>query len=198
MSKKSGIIFVVAGAVLIASALLLFLYNDYTQRRAGQNAELLMEDLHSVLEENTDFSQPDTTEATPEDMPVITIDGYEYIGYISVPELSLELPVMSDWDYTRLKIAPCRHFGSLYEDNIVIAAHNYKRHFKYISRLEPGAQVIFTDVNGRANIYSLVSSAILSDDAVDAVQNSGYDLVLYTCTPGGSARTVLFCNRSLT
>lgn len=196
MSKKSGIIFVAAGAVLIASALLLFLYNDYTQRRAGQTAELLMEDLHSVLEDNTDFSQPDITEALTQDMPVITIDGYEYIGYISIPKLNLELPVMSDWDYTRLKIAPCRHFGSIYEDNLVIAAHNYKRHFKYISRLKPDDQVIFTDANGIAVFYNLVSSETLSDDAVDAVQNSGYDLVLYTCTPGGSARTVLFCNRS--
>ena len=30
---------------------------------------------------------------------------------------------------------------------------------------------------------------------VDAVKNSGYDLVLYTCTYGGKTRIVVFCDR---
>ena len=102
----------------------------------------------------------------------------------------------SEWDYNRLKIAPCRHFGSSRTDDLVIAAHNYKTHFGSLSKLRSGAEVIFTDMDGIENRYVLVRDPeTLAPDAVDAVQNSGYDLVLYTCTPGGATRVVAFCDR---
>lgn len=208
MPKKSGIIFVTMGAVLMLSALLLFLYNGYEERRAGQEAELLLDDIQSAIAEETDptigpteieieiTENTEPTETLPAEMPVVMIDGYEYIGYVSIPDLELELPVMAEWDYNRLKIAPCRHFGSSRTDDLVIAAHNYKTHFGSLSSLEIGAEVIFTDMDGIENRYTLMKEPeTLAPDAVDAVQNSGYDLVLYTCTPGGATRVVAFCDR---
>lgn len=205
MPKKAGIIFVTIGVVLILSALLLFLYNGFENRRAGQQAESLMDDIHSAMTEETDPAtkpteiEKDITESQETlsaEMPVVMIDGYEYIGYISVPDLELELPVMAEWDYSRLKIAPCRHFGSSRTNDLVIAAHNYKTHFGSLSKLKSGAEVIFTDMEGIENRYVLMKDPeTLAPDAVDAVQNSGYDLVLYTCTPGGATRVVAFCDR---
>lgn len=217
MPKKAGIIFVMLGVVLILSALLLFLYNGLEDRRAGQQAESLMDDIHSAMTEETDpttkpteIEKPTETEkpteieiestepqeTLPAEMPVVMIDGYDYIGYVSIPDLELELPVMAEWDYSRLKIAPCRHFGSSRTDDLVIAAHNYKTHFGSISKLKSGAEVVFTDMDGIENRYVLMKDPeTLAPDAVDAVQNSGYDLVLYTCTPGGATRVVVFCDR---
>lgn len=209
MPKKAGIIFVTIGVVLIFSALLLFLYNGLEDRRAGQQAESLMDEIHSAMTEETDPTTKPTeieteigieitepTETLPAEMPVVMIDGYEYIGYLSIPTLELELPVMAEWDYSRLKIAPCRHFGSSRTDDLVIAAHNYKTHFGSLSKLESGAEVIFTDMDGIENHYVLMKDPeTLAPDAVDEVQNSGYDLVLYTCTPGGATRVVAFCDR---
>ena len=209
MPKKAGIIFVTIGVVLIFSALLLFLYNGLEDRRAGQQAESLMDEIHSAMTEETDPTTKPTeieteigieitepTETLPAEMPVVMIDGYEYIGYLSIPALELELPVMAEWDYSRLKIAPCRHFGSSRTDDLVIAAHNYKAHFGSLSKLESGAEVIFTDMDGIENHYVLMKDPeTLAPDAVDEVQNSGYDLVLYTCTPGGATRVVAFCDR---
>ena len=205
MPKKAGIIFVTLGVVLILSALLLFLYNGFEDRRAGQQAESLMDEIHSAMAEETDpTTKPteieieitETQETLPAEMPVVMIDGYDYIGYISIPDLELELPVMAEWDYSRLKIAPCRHFGSSRTDDLVIAAHNYKTHFGSLSKLKSGAEVIFTDMDGIENRYVLMKAPqTLAPDAVDAVQNSGYDLVLYTCTSGGATRVVAFCDR---
>ena len=187
------------------SALLLLLYNGYEERRAGQEAELLLDDVLSAIADQTDLptqqTENDVEESTEQaetlaaEMPVVMIDGYEYIGYISIPDLELELPVMAEWDYNRLKISPCRHFGSSRTDDLVIAAHNYKTHFGKLSSLEEGAEIIFTDMDGIENHYTLSRLDTLAPDAVDAVQNSGYDLVLYTCTPGGATRVVAFCDR---
>lgn len=192
MPKKAGIIFVTMGVVLILSALLLFLYNEFEDRRAGQQAELLMDEIHSA---EIEIDVTESQETLPAEMPVVEIDGYEYIGYLSIPDLELELPVMSEWDYNRLKVAPCRHFGSSRTDDLVIAAHNYKRHFGPLSKLDIGAEIIFTDMEGIENRYALQELSTLAPDAVDAVQNSGYDLVLYTCTSGGATRVVAFCDR---
>ena len=55
------------------------------------------------------------------EMPVVTVDGNDYIGYLSVPSLGLELPIMSDWDYDKLQLAPCRQLGSVYTDDLVLS-----------------------------------------------------------------------------
>jgi len=209
MPKKSGIVFVIMGAVLILSALLLFLYNETEDRRAGQEAELLMDDIRSEIAQNpaasaivpgnieNNLEESISTQSLSPQMPVVTIDGYDYIGYISIPELELELPVMAEWDYNRLEIAPCRHFGSLETDDLVIAAHNYTSHFGSLSEMSPGAELVFTNMDGVETNYTLMTEPQrLAADAVDAVQNSGHDLVLYTCTRGGGSRWALFCDRT--
>ena len=207
MPKKTGIAMLAVGAVLILAALLLLLYNRYEDTKAGQEAESLLANVEAVIDaQATREPTPAETEihgttptpsATPLDpeMPVVELDGYEYVGYVEIPALELKLPVMSEWDYNRLKIAPCRQFGSSRTDDLVIAAHNYQNHFGRLKDLQEGNTVIFTDMEGIINTYSVEKIETLNPGDVDAVQNSGYDLVLYTCTKGGRTRVTVFCNR---
>lgn len=187
MPKKSGVILISLGAVLILAALLLLLYNRSEDRRAGQEAESLLEDVRSSMAANAD---PD-----PQEEPVEEIT-YDYAGVIAIPNLSLELPVIDQWSYARLKVAPCRQSGAAADGDLVIAAHNYKSHFGYLDRLEPGASVIFTDMEGTVYRYAVEEIRQLApEDAEDvsSVFSSEYPLVLYTCTPGGKARVAIFC-----
>lgn len=187
MPKKSGVILISLGAVLILAALLLLLYNRSEDRRAGQEAESLLEDVRSSMAANAD---PD-----PQEEPVEEIT-YDYAGVIAIPNLSLELPVIDQWSYARLKVAPCRQSGAAADGDLVIAAHNYKSHFGYLDRLEPGASVIFTDMEGTVYRYAVEEIRQLApEDAEDvsSVFSSEYPLVLYTCTPGGKARVAVFC-----
>ena len=187
MPKKSGVILISLGAVLILAALLLLLYNRSEDRRAGQEAESLLEDVRSSMAANAD---PD-----PQEEPVEEIT-YDYAGVIAIPDLSLELPVIDQWSYARLKVAPCRQSGAAADGDLVIAAHNYKSHFGYLDRLQPGASVIFTDMEGTVYRYAVEEIRQLApEDAEDvsSVFSSEYPLVLYTCTPGGKARVAVFC-----
>lgn len=68
----------------------------------------------------------------------VTVDGEQYLGYLSIPDLNLTLPILSTWDFNRLKIAPCRYSGSLTDGKLVIAAHNYVRHFAKLYTLKKG------------------------------------------------------------
>ena len=207
MPKKTGIAIVTVGAVLILSALLLLLYNRYEDANAGQEAESLLASVEAAISAQamdttaaTAPNRPDASEVpapTPLDpeMPVVMLDGYEYVGYVEIPTLGLKLPVMSEWDYTRLKVAPCRQFGSSRTDDLVIAAHNYESHFGHLKDLSVGDTVTFTDMDGIVNTYCVEKIETLNPNEVDAVQNSGYDLVLYTCTKGGKTRVTVFCDR---
>lgn len=195
MPKKTGIVFVLAGTVLILSALSLFLYNRYEDAHAGQEAESLLSDVQTIIDERETSVPTTPPETLAPELPIAEIEGYGYVGYISIPKLELELPVMSEWDYVRLKIAPCRQFGSSRTDDLVIAAHNYESHFGYLYQLELGDQVIFTDMDGIENLYEVTGLDTLNPIEVDAVQNSGHDLVLYTCTYEGKTRVTVFCDR---
>lgn len=187
MPKKSGVILISLGAVLILAALLLFLYNRSEDRRAGQEAESLLEDVRSTMAANAD---PEPQEEPAEEIT------YDYAGVIAIPDLSLELPVIDQWNYARLKVAPCRQSGAAADGDLVIAAHNYKSHFGYLDRLEPGASVIFTDMEGTVYRYAVEEIRQLEPEDVEDVSSvfsSEYPLVLYTCTPGGKARVAVFC-----
>ena len=214
MPKKAGAIFVILGAVLILSALLLFLYNKQEDRNAGQEAELTLVQIQSSIQNAKKETAPEPTDATEEtaeseepeestepteplspEMPKVVINGNEYIGYLSIPDLELELPVMADWTYAKLQVAPCRQFGSSRTDDLVIAAHNYASHFGTLKDLKDGAQITFTDMDGIVVTYSMVLLQTIHPGAIDAVQYSGHDLVLYTCTPGGAYRVAAYFDR---
>ena len=198
--KRKANPFIAAGAVLLLAALALYVYNALDSRRAGQAADALLDGVQAQIEARTESAageapEAEAAEATPvPEMPVIELDGNEYIGYISVPSQGIELPVMSDWSYDRLKIAPCRQFGSLAESNLVIAGHNYKNHFARLRSLKPGDAVTFIDMNGVTHAFSVAAVEILAPESVEDVQNSGYPLTLYTCTTGAKSRVVVFCS----
>lgn len=202
------------GAALILSALVLLLHNRYADARAGREAETLLAGVEAAISQGTadgpeetrrqetrptgeeNGTEPTAAEALDPEMPVAMLEGYGYVGYVEIPALGLKLPVMSDWDYTRLEIAPCRQFGSSRADDLVIAAHNFESHFGRLKEMSLGNTVTFTDMAGIVNTYRAEMIETLSPKDVDAVQNSGYDLVLYTCTRDGQERVAVFCNRT--
>ena len=192
MKRKIAITLMTVGILLIGFAVALLIYNNYENKKAQENAEVLIESIRLAIAENE--LKDEVIDPFDEEMTVKEIDGYGYIGYISVPTLNIDLPVMSEWDYGRLKISPCRYYGSTKTDNLVIAAHNYIVHFKYLGRLEVGDDVVFTDMDAVRHNYKVDSVELLMPTDVDKVKDSGADLILYTCTYGGAKRIVVRCS----
>ena len=188
MRKWIGIICVLLGAIFIISSVGFVAYNRWENENAEDIAQDLLEDIQSIIEEK----QPE--QFLPEEMATVKVDGYECIGILSVPVLDLELPVLTDWSYAKLKKAPCHYYGTYYEKDFVIAAHNYKSHFGRLSELQAGDIVVFTDINNIEHYYEVVLLETLPKNATKEMITSGFDLSLYTCTPGGSNRVTVRCN----
>lgn len=137
--------------------------------------------------------------ATPiPEMPTMMIDGQEYIGYLEMPTIGITLPVMSDWSYKKLRIAPCRYWGSAYDDSMVILAHNYDRHFGRISSLNIGDPVQFVDADGNIFKYVVAAHETLERLQMRKMVDNEYDLTLFTCTYGGGKRVTVRLERVLT
>ena len=192
-----------AGLLLIAAALALTAYNVADARRAEQSAERVLEALEAAappVEERP--GEPEVQESPaylgdPEmPMPTVEVDGNAYIGTLEIPALELSLPVMSQWSYPGLKIAPCRYVGSAYLDDLIIAAHNYESHFGRLNQLAPGDGVTFTDEDGNVFSYRVSLIEELPGTAIEEMEAGAWDLTLFTCTLGGRARVTVRCERA--
>ena len=151
----------------------------------------VIEEIQESSEDNGVYPDPYTDKMTE-----VEIDGYAYIGYLSIPALDLELPVMSEWSYPQLKISPCRYAGSTKTDDLVIAAHNYTRHFGTIKNLSPGDAVYFTDMDGMVSVYEVAEIDTLSPTDIEEMTDSGFALTLFTCTYSGQSRVTVRCDRT--
>ena len=216
----TGNIFIGLGLAFLIGAVGLVVYNIWDGRRAAKASAEIVAALDLMMgddvEDPTGASdlpgEPIIFTGAGEDavvdatMPTLTVEGYEYIGELEIPELNLKLPVMAEWDYTRLKISPCRFSGSYKTDDLVICAHNYERHFSPVKWIGVGAEVDFISVMGERFRYKVVNRETLQPTSVDEmVQNQNnsrdkdvtndWDLTLFTCNTGGQTRCAIRCER---
>ena len=193
MNKRFGLLLMLFGALLMTASMVLYLHNVREDREAGERAQQVVEQMKPsptpipMVEVSPTPKPPKTT------MPVVEIDGNGYIGYVAIPTLEIELPVMSDWSYEKLRVAPCRHAGATFSEDLVIAAHNYDQHFGGLKNLQIGDSVTFTDMDGDVFSYQVALVETVAPTAVEQVLESEYALVLYTCTYGGKTRVAVFC-----
>ena len=198
MAKRIGIYCIILGFICLLSSAGFAVYNRVeAQKGAVSSQELLQVLQQTMAEANAPLRETVFPENLAEDasgeMLTVPAGDYESIGILSIPVLELELPVLTPWSYAKLKKAPCHYYGSCCGSDFVIAAHNYPTHFGRLSELQAGDLVLFTDARGEVHGYEVVLLETLSPTATLDMITSGFDLSLYTCTPGGSNRVTARC-----
>jgi sortase A len=198
VKSKVGFICIILGVLLLSGALLLAVFNRRQDAAARDAAAKIMARMGQEIQENSAGElqiPPELLTDEEKKMTEVEIDGYAYIGYLSIPNLGLELPVMSSWSYSQLRRAPCRYSGSVRGEDLVLMAHNYKNHFGRISRLNLNDSVSFTDMDGITTHYKVAALDILESTAVETMTAGEFDLTLFTCTYGGKSRVTVYCNK---
>lgn len=219
MRKTHAWCLIVTGAMLLVAALLLIFYNMRQDEGSGKESALILSDLRQQIAQQhtepattepdlmqyiptndlfseyaTEETQEATEEPTQEEDPVVEIDGSQYIGIISIPCLNVELPVMKDWSYPKLRRAPCRYQGSAATGDLIIAAHNFRSHFGNIQSLNSGDQIVFLNANGDKYIYEVIQTDMVGGRDIPAMlagSQEGWDLTLFTCTLSGQTRVAV-------
>ena len=195
MRKLWGILWMLTGLLLVLGGVLLFLNNSQEDQIAQDFSQ---DAIGAIRQELSPIPKATCSDNNPVEtlMTETMIDGYGYIGYLMIPDLELELPVMATWDDDRLQLSPCRYSGSTAGADLVIVAHNYAAHFGRLKELSMGAQVNFTDMDGKLWHYRVVASEILSAEAVEEMTSGAYDLTLFTCAPNRTHRVTIRCDKA--
>ena len=198
-----------AGLILVTAAVLLLVYNLWDGHRARESEEAI---LAEYLQENKKASEspeasdkedkqniPDYLLNPDMDMPEYTLKSLgdvACIGILEIPALDLELPVISSWSYSSLRLAPCRYSGSAYKGDLVIAAQNYQSHFGGLRTLPEGSEVFFTDAVGNRFYYYVAVTEALTPWSVDDMTSGEWPLTLFTCTLDSQNRVTVRCEYS--
>ena len=202
MKKIFGILCMVIGAVLMTLALSLFISNQKEDRRAAETAQETLVTLVEQIEEqheetvsgNLQLPQGNNGHSLQIQMSTMEVEGNTYVGFLSLPALGMELPIMADWNYELLQLAPCLYSGTTFTNDMVLLAHNFQSHFGRINELQLGDEIIFTDVTGGRLRYEVVAKDVLASTDVEEMIEGAYDLTLFTCTYGGAERVTIRCN----
>ena len=199
MKRKAGKLLMTIGLLLIAAAFLLMVYNIWESKKAENMSEEILNQIKDGQDENVSSDDADEKplyEIYPDmEMPVLTIDGVDYIGILIVPSLGLELPVAGNWSYPNLRRSPCRYKGSAYSNDMIIAGHNYSRHFGGLKNLAIGEEISFRDVDGHIFQYQVDDIETIPGTAVEDMDAGEWDMTLFTCTYGGKSRVTIRCRK---
>ena len=210
MRKIFGVCCIILGICCLIASVGLIAYNHWEEENAQNSSEVILQDIQACILDNThdDSSTEEVKQEKqaeqeevieipvdiPQEMLTTQVNGYDCIGVLTIPVLELELPVLTDWSYTKLKVAPCRYSGSYFEKDFVIAAHNFQSHFGRLTALQTKDLILFTDISGTVHSYEVVLLETLPATAIEEMISSGFDLSLYTCTPGGASRLTVRCS----
>lgn len=188
--NKLGKYLIILGVILIAISLSLFTFNNLEDYHASKSSHEILE----MIDDNKNEEiVTNVSNLTKQGEDVINIKGNNYIGIIEIPTLNLKLPIMSEFTYDKLKIAPCRYFGSIQTNDLVICGHSYLAHFGNLYKLQPKDIIIINDFH-KQYIYEVEAIEILEATDINNMLDSQFDLTLYTCTKDSLRRVTIRAN----
>ena len=219
MSKKfRGWLCIIMGVVMLVAAGSIYLIQEQQDKLAGKNSEILLEKMREEIlygygtnvhpvstpvptktpEVEVEPSPAPEEEILPEEsaapeMPVMELYGYELMGILTAPSVEVELPILGDWNYELLQIAPCRYSGSIAGEDLILLGHNFKSHFDSLKNIAVDDPVEFLSADGELHKYTVAEIELLHKTDVDKLERDEYALTFFTCTRGGEHRLVIRC-----
>ena len=127
---------------------------------------------------------PDRTPGVPGEysdsvMPVLEINGADYVALLEIPSQGVVLPVADQWNSMGLSNSPARFSGSAYDKSLVIGGVDHPKQFGFCDEIEHDAVLNITDMTGAQFSY-IVSRIDRSKHAqTQWLQNEEYDLTLF-------------------
>lgn len=181
---------IILGILCILLSITLYIKNKYQELDTGKKSKEILD----IIETKINVSDKEEIKSNTEDL-VLNISGYDYIGVINIPSLNIKLPIMRETDYDRLAISPCKYYGNITTNDLVLCAHDYVNQFGKISNLKEDDIIIITDVLGNNYVYKVVLTEELNPTDITNMIESPFDLTLYTCSYGALKRITVRCNR---
>ena len=176
MKKRKFPLALLLGITLVAISVLLIIGNQIRTQVSSAEAKKVVERMDELLPERT--AGVPGTYPNP-NMPVLEINGADYVALIEIPSLNIELPVADAWNSKKLYKAPARFYGSCYDNSLVIGGEDNAKQFSFCDKIDDGTIITVTDMTGTQFSYT-VSRVDRSQSAESNwLISSDYDLTLF-------------------
>ena len=101
---------------------------------------------------------PAPQSAVPEErgnntLPVLSVDGVDFVGVLEMPRYSSKLPVAANWG--KVSEYPCLFDGSVYDRTLQIGATTQKGQYDFYRDISVGDAISFTDMEGNRFCYTV-------------------------------------------
>ena len=165
---------VLAGCVLVAAALIWAGVWYASAAFFASRCQTYTEILRAAM--------PPVQNAVPEAqadnrMPVLSIDGKDFVALIEFPAYNAELPVCNDWGEPNRY--PCRFAGSAYDGTLVIGSTDGFGQMAFAEMLSVGDRVHLTDMTGSRYVYHITDIQISANANREMLCNGEGELTLF-------------------
>lgn len=180
---------VLAGIGLMVAAAAVLIYWQWSIRVAERQAEAYVHTLRTLL--------PEPQGAVPEPrrdnaMPVLSLEGTDFVGILELPRHGSALPVCADWGQPSQY--PCRFSGSVYDGSIQIGGTSQKGQYDFYREISVGDQLYFTDMEGNRYAYAVTDLRYEKHADQSALGRKGAALTLFVKNVYAFEYIVIFCD----
>ena len=124
-------------------------------------------------------------------MPVLSLNGTDYVGILEFPAFASALPVCNDWGHSSEQ--PCRLSGSIYDGSMRIGGTSQKGQYEFYREISVGDAVCFTDMTGKRCAYEVKDIRYEKHADQAALSRQDADLVLFIKNIYAFEYVLVFC-----
>jgi len=189
--KRSGFrrLCLLAGiGLLIAAAVLLVSWQRgiYT---SAKRAEAYVQTIRTLIPEPQGAV---LAERGSNAMPVLSVEGTDFVGILELPGHGSALPVCADWGQPSRY--PCCFRGSIYDGSMQIGGTSQKGQYDFYREISAGDVVFFTDMTGNRYAYEVKEIHYEKRADQDALEREDAALTLFTKNVYAFEYVVIFCD----
>lgn len=174
--KRLSLFSLFVGCGLLVLSAVLFGSTLIREKQAEADLTQLAEQIEALLPEYRNGVPEDITDTV---MPVLEIDGQDFLGLLEIPDYHVKLPVYANWDADQCYFRPARFTGSAYDGTLVIDGNYTDKQFGFADQIDVGADVIFTDMRGQRFYNTVIRIQHADDVKTENLQSEEDALILF-------------------
>ena len=179
------------GVFLIFLSLALLIGSEVSAKINCGKVEALAERLEAMLPATR---QGDPVDYSDPNMPVLHLEGRDYVALLQVPAYGVSLPVASDWS-TNLTAGPCRFWGSAYDSSLILGGSHRAGQLDFCGRLDIGDKITITDMAGARFTYETVKIERSPNADAEKLLAGQWDLTLFVRDSASTNYILVRCLR---
>ncbi len=182
------------GVTLIIGSVSLMLYQFFGQKMIVQSNVEIVDTLFTLMPTVRSGVQDDRVDMN---MPMLEIDGENFVGIIEIPLFNRKLPVCGSWNKHKVSEFPCRYSGSLYDGNLIIGGSDAAGQFDFAENISIGDSVFLTDMVGGQYFYRVEWIETTSDVSTENLVSDTADMILFARNTYSLDYTVIQCSMQI-